>query len=266
MPSPLTTYTRATSAPAPPDPTPLPRPDTLDPDLYLVLADHVGGDPELHLALAQMVQTLAWCHGRPYPSTALTGTIDETGRHWIRATARHWQTTCPDLHRRKIDRCLSAIRPTGLVLTRRTDRGLRYSLDFALLRRWYYAAGVKESRLTDPAGENPPFVRHDHDLCDVLALSGVAGGAMLGAIIRQIAWWQGSHQGHTPKLAGSAGVVGGGCPPWLAPTMTGMATVRSGSALRVTVTDCVPPSATAYVSAPKDTDTWGSSSSMSSQT
>ena len=151
----LTTYTRATSvpspsAPAPPDPTPLPRPNTLDPDLYLVLAHHVGGDPELHLALAQMVQTLAWCHGRPYPSTALTGTIDETGRHWIRATARHWQATCPDLHRRIIDRCLSAIRPTGLVLTRRTDRGLRYSLDFALLRRWYYAAGVKESRLTDP--------------------------------------------------------------------------------------------------------------------
>ena len=208
MPSPLTTYTRATSvpspsAPAPPDPTPLPRPDTLDPDLYLVLAHHVGGDPEFHLALAQMVQTLAWCHGRPYPSTALTGTIDETGRHWIRATARHWQATCPDLHRRIIDRCLSAIRPTGLVLTRRTDRGLRYSLDFALLHRWYYAAGVKESRLTDPAGENPPFVRHDHDLCDVLALSGVKGGAMLGAIIRQIAWWQGSHQGHTPKLAGS---------------------------------------------------------------
>ena len=208
MPPTLTTYTRiqsapSPSAPAPPDPTPLPRPDTLDPDLYLVLAHHVGGDPELHLALAQMVQTLAWCHGRPYPSTALTGTIDETGRHWIRATARHWQATCPDLHRRIIDRCLSAIRPTGLVLTRRTDRGLRYSLDFALLRRWYYAAGVKESRLTDPAGENPPFVRHDHDLCDVLALSGVAGGAMLGAIIRQIAWWQGSHQGHTPKLAGS---------------------------------------------------------------
>ena len=155
------------------------------------------------MALAQMVQTLAWCHGRPYPSTALTGTIDETGRHWIRATARHWQATCPDLHRRIIDRCLKAIRPTGLVLTRRTDRGLRYSLDFVLLRRWYYAAGVKESRLTDPAGENPPFVRHDHDLCDVLALSGVTGGAMLGAIIRQIPWWQGSHQGHTPKLAGS---------------------------------------------------------------
>ena len=88
-------------------------------------------------------------------------------------------------------------------MTRRTDRGLRYSLDFVLLRRWYYAAGVKESRLTDPAGENPPFVRHDHDLCDVLALSGVTGGAMLGAIIRQIAWWQGSHQGHTPHLAGS---------------------------------------------------------------
>ena len=195
--------TEASSPPAPPDPRHLPRPDTLDPDLYLVLAHHVGGDPELHLALAQMVQTLAWCHGRPYPSTALTGTIDETGRHWIRATARHWQATCPDLHRRIIDRCLSAIRPTGLVLTRRTDRGLRYSLDFALLRRWYYAAGVKESRLTDPAGENPPFVRHDHDLCDVLALSGVKGGAMLGAIIRQIAWWQGSHQGHTPKLAGS---------------------------------------------------------------
>ena len=64
---------------------PVPRPDTLDPDLYLylVLAHHVGGDPELHLALAQMVQTLAWCHGRPYPSTALSGTIDETGRHWI---------------------------------------------------------------------------------------------------------------------------------------------------------------------------------------
>ena len=153
--------------------------------------------------LRRWFQTLAWCHGRPYPSTALTGTIDETGRHWIRATARHWQATCPDLHRRIIDRCLKAIRPTGLVLTRRTDRGLRYSLDFVLLRRWYYAAGVKESRLTDPAGENPPFVRHDHDLCDVLALSGVTGGAMLGAIIRQIAWWQGSHQGHTPHLAGS---------------------------------------------------------------
>ena len=116
MPPASATHTRAPSdpspsAPAPPDPTPLPRPDTLDPDLYLVLAHHVGGDPELHLALAQMVQTLAWCHGRPYPSTALTGTIDETGRHWIRATARHWQATCPDLHRRIIDRCLKAIRP-----------------------------------------------------------------------------------------------------------------------------------------------------------
>ena len=150
-----------------------------------------------------MVQTLAWCHGRPYPSTALTGTIDETGRHWFLATARHWQATCPDLHRRIIDRCLKAARPTGLVLTRRTDRGLRYSLDFALLRRWYYAAGVKESRLTDPAGENPPFVRHDHDLCDVLALSGVAGGAMLGAIIRQIrggrrCWGSSSGAGEPP--------------------------------------------------------------------
>ena len=85
MPSSPATHTRAQadpspSAPAPPSPTPLPRPDTLDPDLYLVLAHHVGGDPELHLALTQMVQTLAWCHGRPYPSTALTGTIDETGR------------------------------------------------------------------------------------------------------------------------------------------------------------------------------------------
>ena len=72
MPSSPATHTRAQadpspSAPAPPDPTHLPRPDTVDPDLYLVLAHHVGGDPELHLARTQMVQTLAWCHGRPYP-------------------------------------------------------------------------------------------------------------------------------------------------------------------------------------------------------
>ena len=44
--------------------------------------------------------------------------------------------------------------------------------------------------------------------------------------------------------------------------MTGMATVRSGSALSERLMVLVSPSATAYVFAPKDTDTWGSSSSM----
>ena len=44
--------------------------------------------------------------------------------------------------------------------------------------------------------------------------------------------------------------------------MTGMATVRSGSAFSVRLMVLVSPSATAYVFAPKDTDTWGSSSSV----
>ena len=40
------------------------------------------------------------------------------------------------------------------------------------------------------------------DLCDALATVTVyTGGAMLGAITRQIAWWHWSRQGHTARLA-----------------------------------------------------------------
>ena len=44
-----------------------------------------------------------------------------------------------------------------------------------------------------------------------------------------------------------------------------MTTVRSGSALRVTVTACIPPSATVYAPAPNDAVTCGSSSSVMSK-
>ena len=49
--------------------------------------------------------------------------------------------------------------------------------------------------------------------------------------------------------------------PWSV-AVRGMTTVRSGSALSLTVTACVPPSGTVYASAPNDTVTCGSSSSV----
>ena len=50
-------------------------------------------------------------------------------------------------------------------------------------------------------------------------------------------------------------------PPWLV-AVKGMTTVRSGSALRVIVTVCIPPSATAYEGVSNITVTVGSSSSV----
>ena len=78
---------------------------------------------------------------------------------------------------------------------------MEQSLDVDLLRRWYQEAGVTESRLTEPRSlHRPSFVRHDHDLCDVLHRTGGGGGAMLGLMIRKLAWWQGSDRGHVGRL------------------------------------------------------------------
>ena len=190
----------------------LPRPDTFNPDLFTVLLfqAHAQGRPALtDFHLAQMVQTLAWCHGSDRGHPRLTGsTID--GRHYVTIPHTAWLSTCPDLTRSTLNRVLSICsedlpddrRAGGLFITRRSVHGLMHSLDLDLLRRWYHEAHVTESRLTDTLSHHrPSSVRHDHDLCDVLNLTG-AGGSMLGLMLRQLAWWQGSDQGHVPRLAG----------------------------------------------------------------
>ena len=189
----------------------LPRPDTFNPDLFTVLLfqAHAQGRPALtDFHLAQMVQTLAWCHGSDRGHPRLTGsTID--GRHYVTIPHTAWLSTCPDLTRSTLNRVLSICsedlpddrRAGGLFITRRSVHGLMHSLDLDLLRRWYHEAHVTESRLTDTLSHHrPSSVRHDHDLCDVLNLTG-AGGSMLGLMLRQLAWWQGSDQGHVPRLA-----------------------------------------------------------------
>ena len=87
----------------------LPRPDTFNPDLFAVLLfqAHAQGRPELaDFNLAQMVQTLAWCHGSKRGHPRLTGsTID--GRHHVTISHTAWLSTCPDLTRSTVNRVLA---------------------------------------------------------------------------------------------------------------------------------------------------------------
>ena len=172
--------------------------------------DRPGWNAALAFHLAMMVQPLAWCHGTARGgSPRLTGsTID--GRHFVKASHTDWASVCPDLTEKTVRRVLavgvgklpSGRRAGGLAITRRGGRGLVQSLDVDLLRRWYHEAGVTESRLTEPRSHHrPSFVRHDHDLCAVFHRTG-GGGAMLGLMIRKLAWWQGSDQGHVARLKG----------------------------------------------------------------